>query len=67
MTGIRLVFDGLPKPVPVGVSFIALSKAEGRSFAPGGATFLLGLPCGVETGEIQLFLEGVEGLSPYGS
>lgn len=32
------------------LSFNALSKADGRSWAPGTVVFLLGLPCGVATG-----------------
>jgi len=57
----RPVFVGLPKPA--GFSFMAFSKATGRSTAPGGALFLLGLPCGVETGVMKLFLVGVFGRS----
>jgi hypothetical protein len=37
----------------VGSSFIALEKTSGRSKAPGGMRFLLGLPCGVWTGEMK--------------
>ncbi len=57
----RPTFVGVPKPV--GVIFIAFSKATGKSNAPGGARFLLGLPCGVATGVVKLFLVGVPGLS----
>lgn len=57
----RPPFVGLPKPP--GASFMAFSKATGRSTAPGGALFLLGLPCGVWTGVMKLFLEGVLGRS----
>lgn len=57
----RPVFVGLPKIF--GVSFRELSKATGRSLAPGGFRFLLGLPCGVETGVMKLFRLGVFGLS----
>jgi hypothetical protein len=57
----RPVFVGLPKVF--GVSFIELSKATGRSLAPGGFRFLLGLPCGVETGVMKLFRFGVFGRS----
>lgn len=56
---------GLPKVV--GVSFIELSKAAGRSLAPGGFRFLLGLPVGVWTGVMKLFLLGVLGRSEKGS
>ena len=42
---------------------MALSKTFGRSLAPGGNRFLLGLPCGVETGEVKLFCVGVWGNS----
>ena len=52
-------FDGLP-----GASFMAFSKAIGRSFAPGGFCFLLGLPWGVDTGVMKLLRFGVFGLSP---
>jgi hypothetical protein len=38
----RPIFDGLPNVE--GVSFMEVSKAVGRSFAPGGFLFLLGLP-----------------------
>ena len=38
----RALFVGLLKVV--GVIFIAFSKATGRSLAPGGFLFLLGLP-----------------------
>lgn len=61
----RPLFVGLPKPA--GVSFIAFSKATGKSTAPGGALFLLGLPCGVWTGVMKLFLDGVLGRSLKGS
>jgi hypothetical protein len=44
-------------------SFMAFSKAVGRSLAPGGFCFLLGLPCGVDTGVMKLFRLGVFGLS----
>lgn len=47
----------------LGVSFIALSKAVGSSWAPGGCDFLLGLPCGVETGVMKLVRLGVAGAS----
>lgn len=42
---------------------MAFSKATGRSLAPGGFRFLLGLPCGVETGVVKLFRFGVFGRS----
>lgn len=42
---------------------MAFSKATGRSCAPGGFRFLLGLPCGVETGVVKLFRPGVLGRS----
>lgn len=58
----RPSFVGLPN-VDVGLIFIAFSKANGRSLAPGGFRFLLGLPCGVDTGVMKLFLLGVFGLS----
>lgn len=58
----RPSFVGLPKVV-VGLIFIAFSNATGRSLAPGGFRFLLGLPCGVDTGVVKLFLLGVLGLS----
>ena len=57
----RPPFVGLPKVL--GVSFRELSKATGRSLAPGGFRFLLGLPCGVETGVMKLFRFGVFGCS----
>lgn len=38
----RVFFAGLPKAG--GAIFMAFSKAVGRSFAPGGFRFLLGLP-----------------------
>jgi hypothetical protein len=38
---------GPPGPLAVGYRRMALSKALGRSNAPGGAWFLLGEPCGV--------------------
>jgi hypothetical protein len=38
----RVFFAGLPKVV--GAIFMAFSNAVGRSFAPGGFRFLLGLP-----------------------
>lgn len=55
--------------MPVELRFIALSKAVGRSLAPGGFVFLLGLPCGVLVGWIKLFglplgVLGREGASP---
>lgn len=62
----RPSFEGLPNVV-VGLIFIAFSNATGRSLAPGGLRFLLGLPCGVETGVMKLFLFGVFGLSENGS
>ena len=37
----------------VGNSFMALENTSGRSNAPGGILFLLGLPCGVWTGEMK--------------
>ena len=57
----RALFVGLPNALVV--SFIALSKAIGRSWAPGGCDFLLGLPCGVETGVMKLVRFGVPGTS----
>jgi len=57
----RPPFVGEPKVFVV--SFIEFSKAVGRSLAPGGFCFLLGLPCGVDTGVMKLFLFGVLGLS----
>ena len=36
-----------------GVSFMAASKAEGRSMAPGGLRFLEGLPWGVCVGVMK--------------
>lgn len=57
----RPPFVGLPKPA--GDIFMAFSKATGRSVAPGGFRFLLGLPCGVETGVMKLLRIGVLGLS----
>lgn len=54
-------FAGLPRVEEP--SFIALSKAVGRSLAPGGFCFLLGLPCGVETGVMKLLRVGVCGRS----
>lgn len=35
------------------MSFMALEKTSGRSNAPGGMRFLLGLPCGVWAGEMK--------------
>jgi hypothetical protein len=58
----RPSFEGLPSVEELSV--IALSKAVGKSLAPGGFCFLLGLPCGVETGVMKLFRVGVFGLSP---
>ena len=57
----RPIFVGLPELA--GASFKAFSKAIGRSLAPGGFDFLLGLPCGVETGVMKLLRFGVLGLS----
>jgi hypothetical protein len=57
----QLNLVGLPKVA--GANFKALSKATGRSIAPGGLRLLLGLPCGVCTGVIKLFLVGVLGRS----
>lgn len=42
---------------------MAFSKALGRSCAPGGFCFLLGLPWGVEMGVMKLLPVGVLGLS----
>lgn len=49
----------------VGRSFNALEKTSGRSNAPGGIRFLLGLPVGVSAGEIQPLRSccGVPGVS----
>lgn len=43
------------------LSFKWLSRACGRSCAPGGNVLLLGLPCGVLAGSMKLFLTGVDG------
>jgi hypothetical protein len=64
--------NGVPRPLFVGLkfgglSFIAFSKAVGRSFAPGGNRLLLGLPWGVEAGVMKLFMVGVLGLAPRAS
>lgn len=51
-----------------GVSFMAASKAEGRSIAPGGLRFLDGLPWGVWVGVMKLarvVAVGVVGRSGY--
>jgi len=61
----RLGFVRLPKVVEV--IFRAFSNATGRSLAPGGFCFLLGLPWGVETGVIKLLRFGVFGRSEKGS
>lgn len=74
MTGewVTLLVEGLfflwppPALLAVGVvpsRFMAWSKAEGRSWAPGGTVFLLGLPWGVLVGSMKLLclLPGVEG------
>lgn len=48
----------------VGANEREFSKASGRSYAPGGAVLLLGLPCGVWAGLMKpllAFLVGVEG------
>lgn len=39
---------------PPALSLRALSNAAGRSLAPGGTIFLLGLPCGVASGSMKL-------------
>jgi hypothetical protein len=54
-------FVGLPRVEEL--SFMAFSKAVGRSLAPGGFCFLLGLPCGVATGVMKLLRVGVLGRS----
>jgi hypothetical protein len=51
----------------LGAASFTLSMDTGSSFAPGGAVFLLGLPCGVLMGVVKLFaavpLIGVVGRS----
>ena len=49
----------------LGPSFMAFSNTFGRSLAPGGSLFLLGLPWGVEKGEVNPICVGVCGLSEY--
>jgi hypothetical protein len=61
VTACRPSFVGLPSADVL--SFMAFSKAVGRSFAPGGFCFLLGLPCGVDAGVMKLLRLGVFGLS----
>lgn len=56
---------GWPFDGDIGANFIAFSKALGRSFAPGGNCFLLGLPEGVCVGLVKPFCVGVEGRSKY--
>lgn len=53
----------------VGSSFMALEKTSGKSKAPGGILFLLGLPCGVCDGDMKAFCAvdadiGVSGRCP---
>lgn len=57
----RPVFVGLVKADVL--NFIAFSNAMGRSLAPGGSCFLLGLPRGVDTGVVKLLRPGVFGRS----
>lgn len=56
----RVALVGFPA---VGASFMAFSKTSGRSCAPGGSCFLLGLPTGVAVGDTKPACVGVEGRS----